>query len=56
MSKDVRREILGMSKLTYKFQITVPKEVRKRFQLKEGKTIIFIEEDGRLFLAKSTEI
>jgi AbrB family looped-hinge helix DNA binding protein len=56
MSKDVRREILGVSKITYKFQVTVPKEVRERFQLREGETIVFIGEDGRLFLAKSTEI
>jgi AbrB family looped-hinge helix DNA binding protein len=56
MSKDARREILGVSKITYKFQVTVPKEVRERFQLREGETIVFILEDGRLFLAKSTEI
>ncbi len=56
MSKDTRREILGVSKLTYKFQVTVPKEVRKRFRLEEGETIVFIGEDGKLVLAKSTEI
>lgn len=56
MSKDVKREILGVSKLTYKFQITVPKEVRERFQLKERETVVFIEEDGKLVLAKSTKI
>ncbi len=56
MSKDARREVLGVSKLTYKFQITIPKEVRERFQLREGETIVFIGEDGKLFLAKSTEI
>lgn len=53
MLKNVRREILGVSKLTYKFQVTVPKEVRKRFQLEEGETIVFIGEDGKLVLAKS---
>ena len=56
MSKDVRREILGVSKLTYKFQVTIPKEVRERFQLREGETVVFIGEGGRLFLAKSTKI
>jgi len=56
MSKDVKREVLGVSKLTYKFQITVPKEVRERFQLKEGETVVFIEEDGKLVLAKSTKV
>lgn len=55
MSKSVRREILGMSKVTYKFQLTVPKRVRERFELKEGDTLVFIEEDGKLILRKSTE-
>lgn len=56
MSKDVRRDILGISKISYKFQVTIPKEARERFQLEEGEKIVFIEEDDRLFLAKSTEI
>lgn len=55
MSKGVRREILGMSRLTYKFQLTVPKRVREKFELKEGDTLIFIEEEGKLILTKSTE-
>ena len=55
MSKNVRREILGMSKVTYKFQLTVPKKVREKFNLKEGDTLVFIEEDGKLILTKSTE-
>jgi AbrB family looped-hinge helix DNA binding protein len=55
LSKSVRREILGMSKVTYKFQLTVPKRVRERFELKEGDTLVFIEEDGKLILRKSTE-
>lgn len=56
MSENVRREVLGVSKLTYKFQITIPKEVRERFRLREGETVVFIGEDGKLFLAKSTGI
>jgi len=55
LSKNVRREILGMSKLTYKFQVTIPKKVREKFELKEGDMLVFIEEDGRLILTKSTE-
>jgi len=47
---------LGVSKITYKFQVTVPKEVRERFQLRERETIVFIGEDSRLFIVKSTEI
>jgi len=56
MSKNIRREIMGTSVLTYKFQLTVPKKVRERFQLKKGETLVFIEQEGRLFLVKSTEL
>jgi AbrB family looped-hinge helix DNA binding protein len=55
LSKNVRKEILGMSKLTYKFQLTLPKRVRERFALKEGDILVFLAEDSRLILTKSTE-
>ena len=45
-----------MSKVTYKFQITIPKRVRERFNLKEGDMLVFIEEDGKLIVVKSTEL
>ncbi|RLI75902.1 hypothetical protein DRO97_02160 [Archaeoglobales archaeon] len=47
---------MGMSKVTYKFQITIPKKVRERFNLKEEDMIVFIEEDGKLIIARSTEV
>jgi len=56
MPTNVRREILGTSKLTYKYQLTVPKKVREKFQLKEGETLVFIDQGGRPFLVKSTEL
>lgn len=55
MSKTSKREILGMSKITYKFQVTIPKRAREKFELKEGDVLVFFEEDGRLTLTKSTE-
>ncbi|RLI77793.1 hypothetical protein DRP05_09235 [Archaeoglobales archaeon] len=51
-----KREVLGMGKLTYKFQITIPKKVRERFNLKEGETLVFVEENGKLIVVKSTEL
>lgn len=45
-----------MSKITYKFQITIPKRVRERFGLRRGEMLIFIEEDGKLIITKSTEL
>lgn len=58
MSKETRkeREILGVSTITYKFQVTIPKKVRDRQKLKEGDLLTFIEENGRVYLGKSTEV
>lgn len=56
MSKTPKREVLGLSKISYKYQVTIPKQVRDKFQLKEGDMLIFIEEDNKLTVAKSTTI
>lgn len=56
ISKDPKREILGMSTISYKFQVTVPKRVREAHKLKEGDTLAFVEEHGRIYLVKSTEV
>jgi len=56
MQKDERREVLGVSKLTYKFQITIPKKVRERFQLGEGEIVVFIGDGCKVFITKSTDI
>ncbi|MGD0318219.1 MAG: AbrB/MazE/SpoVT family DNA-binding domain-containing protein [Nitrososphaerales archaeon] len=47
------KEILGTSKLTYKFQVTIPKEVRAKFGLKERDILVFINENGRLVVSKN---
>ena len=39
---------LGASKITVRYQVTVPEEVRKKLRLKEGDTLIFYEEDGKV--------
>lgn len=39
-----------------KYQLTVPKKARDKFELEEGDLIMFIEENGRLYLAKGTEV
>jgi AbrB family looped-hinge helix DNA binding protein len=51
-----KKEILGMSTITYKFQVTVPKKVREAHNLKEGDTIMFVEENDRIYIKKSTEV
>lgn len=55
MSKSSRREILGMSTITYKFQVTIPKKVREKFGYEKGDILVFVEEDGKLVIKKSTE-
>lgn len=56
MSKETKREVLGTSTMSYKFQITIPKKVREKAKLKEGDLIAFIEENGRINITKSTEV
>jgi len=56
MGGGMRKEVLGMSKITHKFQITVPKRVREELNLKEGDVLVFLIEDGKLILVKSTEL
>lgn len=50
------KEILGMTTITYKYQVTIPKKLREKHKLEEGDTIIFVEEDGKVFLKKSTDV
>ena len=47
---------MGTSKLTYKFQITVPKEVRERFRLEERDILVFSDENGKLVVSKNVEV
>lgn len=48
-------EILGTSKLSAKFQITVSKEVRERFNLDANDLVVFWDDNGKLVLRKSTD-
>ena len=49
------KEILGTSKLTYKFQVTIPKEVREKFGLKERDILVFANENGKMVVSKNTD-
>jgi len=40
----------GQSKMTSRGQITIPMEVRRRFGLRPGDTMCFLEVDGSLVL------
>ena len=45
--------ILGISRVSSQFQVTIPKDVRDKFNLKEGDRIVFREDDGILILEKA---
>jgi AbrB family looped-hinge helix DNA binding protein len=47
-------KILGASKITVRFQVTIPEGVRKMMKVKEGQTLIFVEENGKVMI--TTEI
>ncbi|NIP62213.1 MAG: AbrB/MazE/SpoVT family DNA-binding domain-containing protein [Nitrosopumilaceae archaeon] len=50
------KNVLGMSTITYKFQITIPKKVREKYNLEEGDSIMFVEDGNSVYLKKSTEM
>lgn len=43
-------KILGASKVTVRYQVTVPEEVRKQMKIEVGQTIVFTEEGGKVVL------
>lgn len=43
-------KILGASKVTVRYQVTIPEQVRKLLEIKEGQTLVFAEENGKVSL------
>jgi AbrB family looped-hinge helix DNA binding protein len=43
---------LGASKVTRKFQATVPKDVRNHLKLKRGDLLVFLKEEDAILLKK----
>ena len=43
-------KILGASKITVRYQVTIPEEVRNVMKIKEGQTLVFAEENGKVIL------
>ena len=42
---------LGSSKVTVRYQVTVPEEVRKKMKVKDGDTIVFVEDGKRIYIS-----
>ena len=47
---------MELAKLTSKGQITIPRDIRKKMNLKTGDKILFFEENGKYFLQNSASI
>ena len=45
-----------MTTITHKYQITIPKKVREKHKLAEGDTIIFVDENDRIYLKTNAEL
>jgi len=44
-------KVLGSSKVTVRYQVTVPEEVRKKMKVKEGDTLVFVEDGKRIYIS-----
>jgi len=49
-NKEVEAVFRGQSRITQRGQITLPMEIRKKFELKPGNVVCFFEVDGSVFL------
>lgn len=42
---------LGSSKVTVRFQVTVPEEVRNKLNVKDGDTLVFVEDGKKIYIS-----
>lgn len=47
---------MELAKLTTKGQITIPAEVRKRLNVQAGDKVVFLEENGRIFIENAEKL
>jgi len=47
--------MMEIAKITSKGQITIPKEIREKLNLKEGDKVIFIEEGDKIIIANAAK-
>jgi len=45
---------MELARISSKGQITIPKEVRKKLNLKEGDKVLFVEENGKVVIANAS--
>jgi antitoxin PrlF len=44
---------MELAKVTVRGQITIPKEIRKKLNIKDGDKVVFLEEDGKVVIENS---
>ena len=49
-AENVEAVVMGQSKITARGQITLPKELRDKFELKKGDMLYFLQVDGSIVL------
>ena len=42
---------LGSSKITVRFQVTIPEEVRRKMRVKEGDNLVFVDDGKRIYIS-----
>ena len=47
---------MELAKVMSKGQVTIPVNIRKRLNLKEGDKVIFLEKDGKILIANSAMV
>ena len=47
---------MELAKLTSRCQLTLPREIRQKLGVKEGDTVVFIEENGRIFIENAEKL
>lgn len=45
---------MELAKVTSKGQITIPVEIRKKLRIKDGDKVLFMEDDGRVYMMNSS--
>jgi antitoxin PrlF len=43
-------KVLGSSKITIRYQVTIPEQVRKKMNVKDGETLVYVEDGDRIYI------
>lgn len=45
---------IGSSKVTVRYQVTIPENVRRKMELNDGDTLVYVEDGERIYI--TTEV